>query len=350
MPSFVAHLLIAKDVFGFSGLPDIRENLNYLSLGSLAPDLPYYRNVFGSAIGTFFEEKFNPDSPGFYSGPGDYFHSRTANLFPMKMLEVIRKDDDPEKEKQKLSFAFGYLTHVAADHHIHPFVNKYAGSFYMSGRNRKRHRMLEVYQDIFLYEEKCSGKQFFDEDFPSWFDVGPPRKETEISVAGTEGPETEKILSPKIYTYDWLRSLIQRAFLETYSSIIEEDEVEKWVKGFNSIFKPMPNIGPYHDAYQNIKEESEEAKEFKEMFYCEGKTYLAECFEPAKKLSEAYISAAKNFFNSKHISDNERKEFLRQIPDADLTSPLVDLKDKIIALSSSRVSKRVRGVGSDISN
>jgi Zinc dependent phospholipase C len=307
------------------GNPSIEDNRNYFLLGSLGPDLPYYRNVFGTAIGTFFEEKFNPDSPGFYSCEGDYFHSRTPNLFPMKMLETIRRDKDPNTEGKKFAFGLGYLTHVAADQHIHPSVEQYAGPFYVSGVNRKRHRTLEVYQDILLYEN-VTGKKFFDEDFPPWFDVGLPQREVEIQTIGTEGePVTEKRLLAKTFTLGWFRSFIQRAFLETYSSIIDGDEIEEWVKGFNSVFKFLKSIGPYHDAYKNIAEDSEEAREFIRMFYGEETNYLLKCFDPAKELSKKYISLANVFFNSSHISDKERNELLSLIPDADLISPLVDL-------------------------
>ena len=89
MPSFAAHLIIAQEVFDGIENSKIKGSRNYFLLGSLGPDLPYYRNVFGTAVGTFFEEKFNPDAPGFYSGFGDHFHARTPNIFPMRRKEVI---------------------------------------------------------------------------------------------------------------------------------------------------------------------------------------------------------------------------------------------------------------------
>jgi hypothetical protein len=329
MPSFVAHLLISKEVFSALDIPKIKGSQNYFLLGSLGPDLPYYRNVFGTAISTFFEEKYNPDSPGFYSGDGDYFHSRTPNLFPMKMIEVVRKDKDSNTESQKLAFTLGYLTHVASDQHIHPFVEKFSGPFYLSGKSRQKHRILEVYQDLFLFKEKYPDNNFFEEDFQSWIDIGPPVKEEEEQVGGAQGSDLmkdlEKKYPTKIYTYEWFRSFIQRAFLETYSLIIDGDEIEKWTKGFASIFKPMENIGPYRDAYKNIMEVSREAEAFREMFYGEETNYLSKCFVPAKQLAEKYILVANKFFSSKYISDIERKQFLSQIHDADLTSPLVDI-------------------------
>jgi hypothetical protein len=122
MPAFIAHLLLANDLSEEPEIKEVAKAKNYFLHGSLGPDLPYYRNVFGAAIGTFFEEKFNPDSPGFYDW-GDFFHARTPNLFPMKLIEVLRKDKGSGtsdlNHDQRLSFVLGYLTHMAADQQFH---------------------------------------------------------------------------------------------------------------------------------------------------------------------------------------------------------------------------------------
>lgn len=322
MPSFAAHLIIAQEIIAALNYPAIRESRNYFLLGSLGPDLPYYRNVFGTAIGTFFEEKYNPQSPGFYSGYGDHFHSQMSNLFPMKMLEIIKKDKDPSTENSKLAFTFGYLSHVAADQHIHPLINSYAGSFYVSGNNRKKHRTLEVYQDLFLYQNKFLGKNFFEEDFSSWVDVGPPSKEIEPQRGDPEIIGEKKIFV-KEYSFDWFRAFISRAFFEAYSIIIRGDEVEEWLRGFTSILGYLKGIGPYHNASDGIAAGSEEAKEFEKMFLAEDKNYLTEYFEPAKEISNRYILAARSFINKIQITDTQRKAFLRLVPDADLTTPLM---------------------------
>jgi hypothetical protein len=324
MPSFAAHLILAQEIIDFLNDPAIEENKNYFLLGSLGPDLPYYRNVFGTAIGTFFEEKYNPESPGYYSGHGDYFHSRMPNLFPMKMLEIIKKDKDEQTEKPKLAFTFGYLTHIAADQHIHPLVNNYAGSFYVSGKARKNHRTLEVYQDLFLYQNKFPHKIFFEEDFPSWIDVGPPLEEIEVKMIDLE-IESEKKFYPKEYTFEWFRSFISRAFFEAYSILMEGEEVEKWLKGFTSVLGYLKGIGPYHNANEGIVADSKEAKEFKNMFEAEGTNYLTKYFEPAKEISNLYILAAKTFIKETQITDSQRKIFLMQVPDADLTTPLMGI-------------------------
>lgn len=322
MPAFAAHILIAKDILPALNISDSEDNQKYFLLGSLGPDLPYYKNVFGSAIGTYFEEKYNPQSPGYYTGHADYFHSLTPNLFPMKMLEVIKKDKDSSTELKKLSFTMGYLTHVAADHHIHPVVEYYAGPFYSSGISRNRHRTLEVYQDLFLYNEKYPKKAFFQEDFRSWVEIGPPAKKSEKKLMGTEVVDEAEPL--KIYTPDWFRSFIQRSFLETYAVIMDSNDIEKWVAGFHSIFQHIQDIGPYRKADEEIKRKSREADTYQQLFKAEHK-YMKNCFEPAKSLSQRYINAAQKFFETKMISAKERKEFLSKVSDADLTSPLVDL-------------------------
>ena len=317
MPAFITHFLIAKDAFAASGLPDTEQNRCYFLLGSVGPDLPYYRNVFGTAIGTFFEEMFNPDSPGIYGGCGDFFHARTPNVFPMKMLETIRKDKDPGTGTQKLAFALGYLTHVAADQHIHPFVEKYAGPYYISGVNRKKHRTLEVYEDIFLYEKK-TGKKFFDEDFLPWFDVAVKERVETIEPYG--GPQTEERVAS--YAPAWLTSFIQRAFMEAYGTILEGDEVEKWLKGFSSIFPKLKGIGPYHDACASLTgAPSNDAKECMAVFT--NQDYMGQCFAPAVGRATGYMLAGNEFYGSPQIAEKERGLFLGAVADADLTGPLV---------------------------
>jgi hypothetical protein len=321
MPAFVAHFLIANDLFATSGLP--KESHKYFLLGSVGPDLPYYRNVFGSAVGEFFEARYNVDSPGLYAGYGDYFHARTPNIFPMKMLETVRKDKDPDPvvRTQKLAYALGYLTHVAADQHVHPFVERYAGAYYLSGTNRKKHRTIEVYEDILLYEKKA-GEDFFEEDFRSWFDISEQKEEQRETIGPTGNPQTETVFT-RILTPVWFGPFIQRSFLESYGRIIDGDEAEKWVAGFTSVFRFLESVGPYHDAYHGIRSNSSEANEMEDWFSGKKMDYLSECFEPAEKIAAEYVSAGKGFFAASQIGKRERNAFSSAVLDADLTSPLV---------------------------
>ena len=324
MPAFIAHLLLANDLSEEPEIKEVAKAKNYFLLGSLGPDLPYYRNVFGAAIGTFFEEKFNLDSPGFYDW-GDFFHARTPNLFPMKLIEVLRKDKGSGtsdlNHDQKLSFVLGYLTHMAADQVVHPFVEEVAGPYFVSGRFRQNHRLLEVYQDLLLLEKLESKTAFKTINFADWVKVGrvingegPP---DESEFGGPPNPQTRKRI---IFTEDWLRSFIQRAFLEAYSVILDKDKVEKWVGGFNSVLDNFRIIGPYKTAFNdlNSKKNSERAKYYREKF----KDYLSIYFESAKELSKKYISATREFYNSEFINEKERRIFSDHVPDIDLSRPL----------------------------
>jgi hypothetical protein len=317
MPAFIAHFLIAKAVFPTDVLTPVQEK--FFLLGSVGPDLPYYRNVFGSAIGEFFEDRYNAESPGLYTGNGDHFHARTVNLFPMKMLETIRKDkDDWPVREQKLAYALGYLTHIAADQHIHPFVEKYAGPYYRSGSCRKRHRLIEVYEDILLYVATYK-KEFDREDFRLWFDVSEQKEEERLVPDPSGSLHTEKVMTTISVPY-WFSSFVQRAFFETYSLMIDDGEAEKWVKGFTSIFGFLNTIGPYHDAAKNLRDTgSQEAKEMQDWFL----DYIASCFEPAVEVARRYVGAGKEFLEAREVSEGVREQFLKTVPDADLTSPLV---------------------------
>ena len=248
----------------------------------------------------------------------------------MKMLETIRKDkDDPPVKAQKLAYALGYLTHVAADQHIHPYVEEYAGPYYRSGACRKRHRLIEVYQDILLYE-KNTGNDFAQTDFRPWFDISEQKEEqVQVVVDPTAGSTRTDTVVTKVSTPSWFDAFIQRAFFESYSLIIDNDEADKWVKGFGSIFGLLDSIGPYHDALKNLRDGgSQEAREMKDWFSGEKLDYASACFKPAKEVAARYVSAGMEFFQAASISDQEREQFLKAIPDADLTAPLMVIQAK----------------------
>jgi hypothetical protein len=321
MPAFIAHLLIARDVFPAGFPPETR---THFLLGSVGPDLPYYGNVLGSAIGEFFEEKFNPDSPGLYTGYGDYFHARTPSAFPMKMLETIRKDKDPATQARKLAYALGYLTHIAADQHIHPFVERYAGPYYVSGLNRRKHRTIEVYEDVLLYG-KIVQADFRREDFLSWFDISEQKIEERVQGIGPTLPPQTMAMITNVVAPAWFRSFIQRSFLESYSLLLKDEEPERWVTGFRSIFKFLNSVGPYHDALEKLEEnDSAEAREMRDWFGG-AKNYVDDWFGPARQVAAKYVQAGIEFFDSGRISEAERNRFLSVVSDADLTSPLVTI-------------------------
>lgn len=315
MPAFITHLIISRDI------EEKNNNQNFFSLGSLGPDLPYYRNVFGAAISAFFEERFNSKSAGFYLGHGDYFHSRTPNIFPLKLLETIRKDDllkNDENKKGKFAFACGYLTHMAADLIFHPYVNSLAGSYYLFVENAIKHRNIEICLDRFIFENKFPENKLFDQDFLSWVKINTEPEKDEIRPPDPLLGDTEKIKFVE-NTMSWFRSFIQRAFLESHSIIIDGDDIEKWVSGFFSVLKNYKSIGPYRDI---AKRNSTLDKLYRDLKIQFERNKVLDLYSSTIDLSKKFIKEAEAFINSPKISSVERDEFLIQVPDNDLTAPL----------------------------
>ena len=138
--------------------------------------------------------------------------------------------------------AAGYLTHLATDYVIHPYVNEQAGKYYVSDEHQVTHRMIEIYQDVYLfrkmYEKTAQGKK---QDVVDAF-----RKkdlEAKIDVPG------ESALFGGWDTQRSLRMLFQRAFLETHGVHITEQNVEDWFDGTSMTLRVLnKNVSPYTRA------------------------------------------------------------------------------------------------------
>jgi len=157
MPASLAHMMIARRVRDHL-LKDndaqvaefaadvLKKHPQYMELGSLGPDLPY----FGP------KSLVNPHKPIGVDQWSYQLHSKSPNVFPLQMIELLWRENDPrveewnEGDKCKLAFICGYLTHVAADQVIHPLVNFIAGPYYRSHEAREEHRTCEIHQDVYL--------------------------------------------------------------------------------------------------------------------------------------------------------------------------------------------------------
>jgi len=180
MPANIAHMLIAhkalqklkeKGVAEFTEFAEMLDDTSkarnykaYVNLGSIGPDLYYYRSLARSLKVMLVE--------GFVQATGVtpwsyHLHSNRPNEFPLKLAEIMFSDVTRKKGKielyaddiRKLAYIAGHLTHIAADQIIHPVVNRIAGPYYREGGNRMKHRECEVFQDYFLYEEVIASKK-----------------------------------------------------------------------------------------------------------------------------------------------------------------------------------------------
>lgn len=331
MPANITHMLIAHKALqtlkakGIDQYKQFAEKLDdvsrsknykaYVNLGSLGPDL-YYYNRLSSSIKDMLKEGFvqaKGVTPWSY-----HLHSHRPNEFPLKLVEIIFSDVIRENgqvnlyddDMRKLAYIAGHLTHIAADQIIHPIVNNVAGPYYREGKNRKKHRECEVFQDYFLYEEvyrleeKTGAKyNFFKQDFRSWTDC----------VRGITTRNTE----------EWFRYFLQRGFVETYSSCPSEQGIENSVDNLLLTLLACRQIGPYKKADKEYRKDKENSKMYHE--YIKDVDYI-KYYRLAVELAVIYLIALYEIYfvlkQGKDFTDRHKKRFLSIVSDADLSCPL----------------------------
>jgi len=287
----------------------------YVNLGSLGPDLYYYSKV-SSSVKDMLKEGFvqaKGVTPWSY-----HLHSYKPNEFPLKLVEIIFSDVIREKDSvklydddiRKLAYIAGHLTHIAADQIIHPIVNSIAGPYYREGKNRKKHRECEVFQDYFLYEEvyrleeKSGAKyDFFKQNFHKWTDC----------VRGVTTRNSE----------EWFRYFLQRGFVETYSTCPLEEEIEDSVDNLLLILRACKKVGPYKKAHKEYHSDKKASGMYKE--YIQDLNYI-KYYRLAVELAVIYLIALYEVYfvlkEGKDFTDKHKKRFLSIVSDADLSCPL----------------------------
>ena len=346
MPANITHMLIAHKALqtlkakGIDEYIQFAETLDdasssrnykaYVNLGSLGPDL-YYYNRLSSSIKDMLQEGFvqaKGVTPWSY-----HLHSDKPNGFPLKLVEIIFSDVIRENgniklyddDLRKLAYIAGHLTHIAADQIIHPVVNSVAGPYYREGRNRKKHRECEVFQDYFLYEEvyrleeKTGSKyDFFKQDFRDWIDC----------VRGMTTRNTE----------EWFRYFLQRGFVETYSTFPSEEDIENSVDNILLTLRACRQLGPYKKAEKEYRKDKENSKMYQE--YIKDVGYI-KYYWLAVELSVIYFIALYEVYftlkQGKDFTDRHKKRFLSIVSDADLSCPL---KQKIFEKASAALRNK----------
>ena len=331
MPANITHMLIAHKALqklktkGIDEFTEFAAELDkdsgkenyksYVNLGSLGPDLYYYTKL-SSSVKDMLKEGFvqaKGVTPWSY-----HLHSHRPNEFPLKLVEIIFSDVIRKKgkvnlyedDKRKLAYIAGHLTHIAADQIIHPVVNRVAGPYYREGKNRKKHRECEVFQDYFLYEEiyrleQKSGSKynFLKQNFHKWTDC----------IKGVTTRNSE----------EWFRYFLQRGFVETYSSCPTEDTIENSVDNLLLTLRACQKFGPYKKAdkeYQKNKDGSAMCKE-----YIKDVSYI-QYYRLAVELAVIYLIALYEVYfvlkEGNDFTDLHKKRFLSIVSDADLSCPL----------------------------
>jgi hypothetical protein len=317
MPGSLAHMLIFEDVLSkFDKDKDcdddfvttLKENIKYGRLGSLGPDLPTYESVLKTAI-TFLLSKYREPAPlEKWSGQ---LHNKSPNVFPLKMIEIAWRETDLDAEdwdeiaKKQWAFIVGFLTHMAADQSIHPYINKIAGQYYRLKENRLKHIECEVYQDVVLFNNRYQ-RSILDEKFEHW-----------VNICGESGK-----------TEPYFRIFLQKSFIEAHAIYPSEHDIDSWVRGLLSIYKYAKWIGlPYKEAANDFQRHKENSEKYKEYWLghkvMEGLSYK-DYYNTAVELASIYARAAYQLYAINHINfeDKHRRQFLQIVINADLANPL----------------------------
>ena len=332
MPASIAHLLISKatrnrliSMRGYKSFSAILEKQKvYMELGSLGPDLPYYESMVRAGFNLLLDRSDKPMGVDQWSYQ---LHSKSPNIFPLKMIEITWRESNLEIEEweeddhQKFAFICGFLTHIAADQIIHPIVNKIAGPYYKSGDHRDVHRECEVYQDVVIYQKLNPGKDLMDEKPNSWCDLNPG--------LGSNTPI-------------WFRYFLQKAFVEAHSVSPSEENIEDWVDGILFTLRGLNNFGPYVKAARDFSASGENSEKYKKFYAAPGYETF---FNQAIDLSLIYLQATFALYNINHLSDEEREFFLRVVQDADLSAPLQkDIYEEALKNYQGGIPKKVSPV------
>lgn len=316
MPGSVAHMLIFEaalseldndsvcgDLVGM-----LKENLNYGRLGSIGPDLPYFNGILRTTASFLLSDYYTPEPIERW---GDLLHSKTPNLFPLTMIEIAWRETDPDDQewdviaKKQWAFIIGYLTHVAADQMIHPYVNKISGNYYRDKEKRVKHLDCELYQDVVLFNNRYK-KSIVDENLDTWINIH------------TKSGKTEP----------HFRRFLQKSFKETYAIFPTGNDIENWNRGLSFIQKWAKLIGlPYGKADADFRTNKENSENYKE--YClntpltTNKSYES-YYNDAVELALLYIRAANKLYEINHtdFKDELRTQFLTIVRNADLRNPL----------------------------
>jgi hypothetical protein len=117
-------------------------------LGALAPDIFYYHHR--SFPGRLLAGPNAPQSPGAPSLPpwSDLLHTSHSGELPVTFLEQVALVPSPALRSQALAFALGYISHIAADLALNPWIDRLAA--HLSLQRASTHFLLEQRLDEYL--------------------------------------------------------------------------------------------------------------------------------------------------------------------------------------------------------
>ena len=138
--AFTHMAIVAKAVNSFPADKSLGKILrlykNFLTLGSVSPDIPYLAHL---ALGGF--------------AWADIMHYHNTNGIVKNGLHSLKTAKSRGKVWDcRLAWLLGFVSHLVADATIHPIVESIVGP-YTDANNRGPHRECEMIQDVLIFKE-----------------------------------------------------------------------------------------------------------------------------------------------------------------------------------------------------
>ena len=96
-------------------------------LGAVGPDLPYLAGsvLRANLLGKRYTGAVSGKSPW-----ADLLHYNRSGDFLVEVLRMGARSPSPDIQQRALAYVLGYVTHIAGDIVVHPFVNSFAGAYH----------------------------------------------------------------------------------------------------------------------------------------------------------------------------------------------------------------------------
>jgi hypothetical protein len=136
MPGQYAHIAVVHQLTGSrldklqgfpaQAIPPVLKYINFVELGSISPDLPFYYPA--------------------QSEWADKMHTESTGKMIREGTALVAAMTDTGRQQKCFAWLCGYASHVAADVTVHPVVNL------KSGGSSVVHRLIEMHQDSFIWD------------------------------------------------------------------------------------------------------------------------------------------------------------------------------------------------------
>lgn len=277
-------------------------------LGAVFPDLQYYENFFRLLT------RYLLKLPLAFSPWSYLFHAKAPATLGRTFLEVLKKEPVKEHLESQLAFIAGYFSHLALDTMLHlPVWTLTQREGHSDLHAKEIHTVCERYQGLFYHQ------QVYGYDI-----TGRPFIREKMRLL----PSGHRRLDGTLF------HLFQKACLEVFSRYPSRRQFHNWIRGIHLyaaiLSSPLGKVEGLRGQEDSLRQR-----------YFENETFsFLEHYRKAKEVAIAYLNAACRYWQEEEIFEELRRGFLEQIPNLDLSYPLVG--DRIAGSNTEPLKRSIR--------